>query len=152
MLSTFYKQEISKYDKHIPFIQFEVISDIILAKEQISENDYCKNLDFILISDMDDIEHYVNSNRNLDLDEYLKINVFFIKSLFRDLKKNSRKFYVKGEFRNLLDSYDNEDDEREIDKKFIKFMNLKVKIYLECYNGSTNELPRYCNREDCIIL
>jgi hypothetical protein len=154
MLSTFYKQEIGLYDRHVPFIQFEVISDLIYAKDKISKNDYCNNLNFILTSDMDDIEHYVDSNLELDLDEYLRINVFFIKSLFRDLKKDSRNFYVDGNFLNLLDSY--EDKERVIEKKFIKYMKTKVNFYMDCYDEDDNIFNGnqgiICDINSCVVM
>jgi hypothetical protein len=152
MLSTFYKQEVGLYDRHVPFIQFEVISDLIYAKDKISKNDYCKNLNFILTSDMDDIEHYVDSNLELDLDEYLRINVFFIKSLFRDLKKDSRNFYIDGHFLNLLDSYDYEDEEREMDKKFLKYVKIKVNFYMDCYDEDDYEKSIMCSRNSCVVM
>ena len=161
MLATFYKHEISQFDRHVPFIQFEVINDLISAKDEISMNDYRDNLIYILTSDMDDIEHYVDSNSTMDLKDYLKINVFFIKNLFKfldkDLKKDSRAFYVGGNFSNLLNSYD--DEHHMMNKKFIKFMKLEVIIYMDSLDYDDKDdinniigSGTICSRKNCVIM
>jgi len=138
MLSTFYKYSITKYDKYVPFIQYEILNDLIGSKGKISNNEFDSALDYVLVSDMTDIEHYVNSNSKINLDEYMKINVFFLKCLFKDLNKNSRNFLSEHNFFNLLDIYDDEYDPssgmQEIDKQFNKYMHKQVLFYTQYYD------------------
>jgi hypothetical protein len=159
MLSTFYKYSISKYDKYVPFIQYEILNDLIDSKGKISNNEFDSALDYLLVSDMTDIEHYVNSNSKLDLDEYMKINVFFFKCLFKDLNKNSRNFLLERDFFYLLDIYDNEYDPNcgmlEIDKQFIKYMHTQVSFYNKYYDDREDfeeGLLNQCGRNYCIVM
>jgi len=113
----FYKDVIQNYGSTIPFIQFELLSDLINAKNKITEEDFITSFNYILQSDITDIEHYISLKKKEDheFNYYKAFNYFLYVKLFNKINNNidpneylhENKFCllgkVKRKFINLVD-------------------------------------------------
>ena len=112
MLLAFYKEVITQYNPDVPFIQLELLNDLFIAKSKITEDDFTKSFEYILSSDLTDIELYESSEKLQDykFQYYRAINSFLLKKLLKEFDYNCNDFLIKNNFtifNNIYTKYSN---------------------------------------------
>ena len=124
----FYNNFILNYDKCAPFIQYEILHDLIKNGKK-NKSETVMGFNYILYSDLDDIENYtkyLNKLNNYELGMYKSFNYIAYKRIINLLKQH---YFIENgnNYDKLIENYEISNYssyyKRKIIKKIFKFYN-----------------------------
>ena len=124
----FYNNFVLNYDKNVPFIQYEILHDLIKNGKKLKDrSEAIMSLNYILFSDLNDIENYskyLNKLTHYELEMYKAFNYIAYKKIIVLLEQQY--FIEKGNnYNKLIKNYEiskyRSYHKRKIVNKILKF-------------------------------